>query len=310
VGQLVIAVRACGVNFPDTLIIQGKYQFQPALPFAPGGEVAGVVTALGEGVTQFKVGDRVMAMLGWGGFAEEAVVPEASVTRLPESMSFPVAASFAMTYGTSFYALKDRARLQPGEVVLVLGAAGGVGLAAVELSKLMGAKVIAAASSAEKLAVCKKYGADEVINYSKESLKDKIKELTGGNGVDVVYDPVGDRFAEPALRGMAWNGRYLVVGFAGGKIPEIPLNLLLLKGCSAMGVFWGRHNAVESSLAKSNLQQLIQYHAEGKLKPHISSEYSLENAPRSLEDMLARKVQGKAVVVMTPGGGSPISSKL
>ncbi|HEX4869274.1 MAG TPA: NADPH:quinone oxidoreductase family protein, partial [Moraxellaceae bacterium] len=223
--QVLIAVKACGVNFPDTLIIQNLYQFKPALPFSPGGELAGVVKAVGEGVKHLQAGQPVLAFTGWGGFAEEVLADAKQVVPLPPGVDMAVAAAFMMTYGTSFHALKDRAALQPGETLLVLGAAGGVGLAAIELGKKLGARVIAAASSAEKLAVCQAHGADELINYEAEDLRERIKALTGGKGVDVIYDPVGGKYAEPALRSIAWKGRYLVVGFAAGDIPKIPLNL-------------------------------------------------------------------------------------
>ena len=239
-GQVRVKVHAAGVNFPDTLIIQNLYQFKPALPFSPGGEAAGVIDAVGEGVDDLHVGDRVVAMTGNGCYAEAVVANRAQVVPIAGDMPFDIASGFTMTYGTSHHALKQRARLQPGETLLVLGAAGGVGLAAVELGKLMGAKVIAAASTEEKLQVCRDFGADETINYTDASLKDEIKRWTGGRGVDVIYDPVGDRYAEPAFRGMAWNGRYLVVGFAAGEIPSLPLNLPLIKGASIVGVFCGR----------------------------------------------------------------------
>ncbi|MGH2480102.1 MAG: NADPH:quinone oxidoreductase family protein, partial [Ktedonobacteraceae bacterium] len=238
-GLVVIDVKACGINFPDTLIIEGKYQFKPDMPFSPGGEVAGVVKEIGEGVKGVKVGDRVIAFTGWGGFAEEVLVEAAKLIPIPERMDFATASAFVMVYGTSHYALKDRARIKPGETLLVLGAAGGVGLAAVELCKVMGAHVIAAASSEEKLAICREHGADECINYTTEDLKERIKTLTAGKGVDVVYDPVGGNYSEAALRGLAWEGRHLVIGFAAGDIPRIPLNLSLLKGASIVGVFWG-----------------------------------------------------------------------
>jgi NADPH2:quinone reductase len=242
-GQVVIGIRAAGLNFPDVLIIQGKYQFQPEMPFVPGGECAGEVIAVGEGVDRYKVGDKVIAMTGHGCFCEQIAVDQHAVMPMPEGLDFTQAAGVAMTYFTSYHALKQRAKLKEGETLLVLGAAGGVGSTAVELGKMMGAKVIAAASSEEKLALCRELGADETINYSEQDLKGAIKELTGGKGVDVVYDPVGGDYAEPALRGMGWNGRYLVVGFAAGDIPEVPLNLALLKGCSIVGVFWGRLSA-------------------------------------------------------------------
>ncbi len=296
-GQVVIEVKACGVNFPDTLIIENKYQFKPDLPFSPGSDVAGVIKKVGEGVTKYKVGDRVLAPLGWGGFAQEALADQARLLPLPPELDFVTAAAFLMTYGTSHYALKDRAKLQPGETLLVLGAAGGVGLAAVELGKLMGAKVIAAASSDEKLAVCRQYGADEVINYTTEDMKERLKTLTGGRGVDVVYDPVGGAYSEIALRNTAWEGRYLVVGFTTGEIPRIPLNLALLKGCSIVGVFWGSFVARDGRRNAQNSQELIGWIGEGKLKPLVSATYPLERAYQALDSLTARQVTGKVVVV-------------
>ncbi len=297
-GKVIISVQACSANFPDTLIIQNLYQFKPPLPFAAGGEVAGVVKEVGEGVKHFKVGDRVIALCGWGGFAEEVMVDARKCAPMHPKMDFPVGASLLYNYGTSYHALKDRASLKAGETLLVLGAAGGVGLAAVELGKLMGATVIAAASADDKLTVCKEKGADFLLNYSKEDLKDKIKEITGGKGVDVVYDPIGDKYAEPALRSMAWNGRYLVVGFAAGEIPKIPLNLALLKGCSIVGVFWGSFTEREAQKSIQNLSDLANFYLEGKIKPHIYKTYSLSEAPQALFDLMNRKVIGKAVVVM------------
>lgn len=296
-GEVIISIKACGVNFPDTLIIQGKYQFKPDMPFAPGGEVAGVVKAVGEGVSGVKEGDRVIASTGWGGFAQEVAVDAAKIIPMPDQMDFVSASAFVFTYGTSHYALKDRAKLQPGETLLVLGAAGGVGLAAVEIGKVMGAKVIAAASTDEKLEVCKQHGADELINYSTQDLKDRIKELTKGNGVDVVYDPVGGPFSEAALRGMAWEGRFLVIGFANGEIPRIPLNLALLKGCSIVGVFWGSFTARDPKRNQQHIQELLGWYSEGKLKPHISATYSLNQAADALNDMMERRVKGKVVLV-------------
>ncbi len=297
-GQVVIKVKACGVSFPDTLIIQGKYQFKPPLPFSPGGELAGMIQEVGPGVENAKVGDPVIAFTGWGGYAQEVVTEASRIIPMPANMDFPTAAIFIMTYGTSHYALKDRAHLQPGETLLVLGAAGGVGLAAVELGKVMGARVIAAASSDEKLAICRRYGADEVINYSTEDLKDRIKELTNGNGVDVVYDPVGGKYAEPALRGMAWGGRYLVVGFADGEIPRIPLNLTLLKGCAIVGVFWGSFTARDPKRNQEHLLELLAWYSTGKIKPFISATYTLEQAPQALRDMMERKVKGKVALLI------------
>ncbi len=295
--KVVIDVKACGVNFPDTLIIQNKYQFKPDLPFSPGGEVAGVVKQIGEGVSNVKVGDRVIAFTGWGGFAEEVATDAARLIPIPDGMDFPTASAFVMTYGTSHHALKDRANIQPGETLLVLGAAGGVGLAAVELGKIMGAKVIAAASTDDKLAVCKQHGADEFINYATQDLRERIKEITGGKGVDVIYDAVGGAYTEPALRSMAWKGRLLVVGFAAGDIPKIPLNLTLLKGCSIVGVFWGDFTKREPKNNAASLRELGMWYMQGKLKPHISATYPLARAADALNDMMNRKVMGKVVLV-------------
>jgi len=298
-GQVVVAVHACGVNFPDTLIIQGKYQFKPPLPFSPGGEVAGVIKEVGEGVTGFRPGDRVIAATTWGGYAEEVVAEAKRVIRMPDGMDFDTASAFVLTYGTSHHALKDRAELKPGETLLVLGAAGGVGLAAVEIGKVMGARVIAAASSDDKLATCREHGADELINYTSEDLRGRIKALTDGRGVDVVYDPVGGDYSEPALRSMAWRGRFLVVGFAAGAIPNIPLNLPLLKGCAVVGVFWGAFTRNEPERNEENLQELLAWVQHGKLHPHISATYPLERAADALHDVMNRKVKGK--VVLTTG---------
>ncbi len=298
-GEVVLAVRACGVNFPDVLIIQNKYQFRPPLPFAPGGEVAGVVTSVGEGVTTFKIGDRVIGSTGWGGFAEELAVDASRTIAIPDEMDFVTASAFLMTYGTSHHALKDRAHLREGETLLVLGAAGGVGLAAVELGKIMGARVIAAASTPEKLAVCREHGADELIDYAREDLKDRVKQLTSGNGVDVVYDPIGGAYAETALRGTAWDGRYLVVGFAAGDIPKIPLNLVLLKGCQIVGVFWGAFTVREPERHRANIAELMTWFRAGKLKPHVSATFPLERAAEALNAMAERRVMGK--VVLVPG---------
>jgi NADPH2:quinone reductase len=296
-GQVVISVKACGVNFPDTLIIQGKYQFRPDPPFSPGGEVAGVVKAVGERVNNVKVGDSVIAFTGWGGFAEEVLADAARLIPMPPGTSYELAASFVMTYGTSYHALKDRAHLQSGETLAVLGAAGGVGLAAVEIGKALGARVIACASSDEKLEVCRQHGADEVINYSREDLKERLKQLTNGNGVDVAYDPVGGEYAEPTIRSMGWNGRYLVVGFAAGDIPKIPLNLPLLKGSSIVGVFWGSFTRYEAKKSQQNLMELVGMLMQGKLKPLISAKYPLEGAADALNAVMQRKVTGKVVLV-------------
>jgi NADPH:quinone reductase len=296
-NEVIISIKACSANFPDTLIIQNLYQFKPELPFSPGAEVAGIVKEIGEGIKHIKVGDHVLSLCGWGGFAEEAKVNGKMVFPMPPGMDYVTAASLMYNYGTSYHALKDRARLLKGETLLVLGAAGGVGLAAVELGKIMGARVIAAASSDEKLAICKEKGADKCINYSTEDLKTRVKELTEGKGVDVVYDPVGDKLAEVAVRLTAWNGRYLVVGFAGGDIPKLPLNLPLLKGCAVMGVFWGRFTTEEPALSMKNIQELGMMALKGKISPHIYKLYPLEKAAESLNDLMNRKVAGKAVVI-------------
>ena len=298
-GEVRIAMKAAGVNFPDALIIQNLYQFKPALPFSPGGEAAGIVDAVGEGVCRFKVGDKVIAMIGHGAFREYFLADEARLIPMADTMPFDVAAGFTMTYGTSHHALKQRARLQPGETLLVLGAAGGVGLTAVELGKLMGAHVIAAASSDEKLALCRDYGADEGINYSTEDLKERVKALTGGRGVDVIYDPVGGTYAEPAFRSIGWNGRYLVIGFAAGDIPKLPLNLPLIKGASIVGVFWGAFTAHEPALHADNMAELLAWFGEGRLKPHVSAHLPLHRGAEAIRMLMDRKAKGK--VILTTG---------
>ena len=291
-GQLLMTVKAAGVNVPDVLIIQGKYQIKPQLPFTPGYEVAGVVTAVGDGVAGVQLGDHGVAQTALGGFAEQAVVNAKLFFTVPKSVDFVAAAALPIAYGTSYYALKDRGHLQPGETLLVLGAAGGVGLAAVQLGKLMGARVIACASSADKLATCKKHGADDLVNYASEDLREAIKRLTAGRGVDVVLDPVGGACAEPCVRGMAWKGRYLVVGFAAGEIPKIPLNLALLKGCSIVGVA-----CMEPAGSAENFRRLIAWIAAGELKPVVSATYPLARTADALTDMMRRKVQGKVVIL-------------
>lgn len=295
--QLVVSVRAAGVNFPDTLVIQGKYQLKPALPFSPGGELAGVVKEVGEAVTQLRPGDPVIAFAGWGAFAEEALVEASNAMPAPAGLDPRIAASFAMAYGTSLHALQDRARLAPGETLLVLGAAGGVGLAALELGKLLGARVIAAASTDAKLEICRRRGADEVVSYGREDWRDRVKELTGGKGVDVVYDPVGGALAEPALRLLAWGGRHLVVGFAGGDIPRIPLNLPLLKGFSIVGVYWGEFARREPQRHQANMRQLLSWLSEGKLQPLVSKVYPLDRAAEALRAIMDREATGKLVLV-------------
>ena len=296
--QVLIGVRAAGVNFPDTLIIQNLYQIKPPLPFTPGGECAGEVKAVGAAVTRFKVGQRVTAFAPWGAFAEEVAVDEDKVTAIPDELSLDLAASFVMAYGTSYHALKDRAALRAGETLLVLGAAGGVGLAAVEIGKSLGARVIAAASSDEKLAVCRAHGADECINYSTENLRERIKALTAARGVDVVYDPVGGDYSEPALRSVGWRGRFLVVGFANGTIPSIALNLTLLKGLCIVGVFWGEFAKREPKAWAEDLAQLLRMVNVGELKPLVSARYPFERVADALNAVSARKVIGK--IVLTP----------
>lgn len=295
-GQVVVAVKAAGVNFPDVLIIQGKYQFKPDLPFSPGGEVAGIIKEIGEGVSGFRVGQRVIAASTWGGFAQEMLVDAPRLIPMPDAMDFVPASAFVLTYGTSYHALKDRAQLQAGETLLVLGASGGVGLAAVQLGKAMGARVIAAASSDAKLAVCRQSGADEVINYATEDLRARVKALTNGRGIDVVYDPVGGPYSEMALRDMAWNGRFLVVGFAAGDIPKIPLNLALLKGCAIVGVFWGAFTRHEAERNSRNNEELMALYLAGKVKPHIHATYPLERVADALNEMLNKRVTGKVVL--------------
>lgn len=291
-----VRVKAAGLNFPDTLIIEGKYQLKPTMPFSPGGEMSGEVIEVGEKVTRFKPGDRVAGLTGYGAFAEEVVVPEQNILPIPESMSDEKAAAFSMVYGTSYYALKQRANIQPGETLLVLGASGGVGLATVELGKAMGAHVIAAASTAEKLAVAKEAGADELINYTEEPLKDAVKRLTNSKGVDVIYDPVGGEFTEQALRAMAWNGRHLIIGFAAGDIPKIPANLTLLKGCSVVGVFWGSFTQREPQTSAQNMMELLKLFAEGKIDPRISEVYEFEDYEKALGALTGRTATGKVVL--------------
>jgi len=294
--EVLIQVKACGVNFPDVLIIQNKYQFKPTLPFSPGGEVSGTISSVGENVKHLKKGDKVVALCGWGGFAEYVAVKANRVFRVPNELDFISAACTLYTYGTSYHALKDRAQIKSGETLLVLGAAGGVGLAAVELAKIMGATVIAAASSDEKLAVCKAMGAQHVINYSTEDLRARIKAITNDKGVDVIYDPIGGPIAEQALRSIAWRGRYLVVGFASGIIPSFAANLPLLKGASIVGVFWGSFAEREPEPSMQNFLQLLTWIKVGKINQHIHKIYELADAPKALQDLLDRKVFGKAVV--------------
>jgi NADPH:quinone reductase len=295
-GEILLDIKATGVNFPDVLTVQGKYQFKPELPFIPGAEVAGLVTAVGEGVTSRKVGDKVIATLQIGAFAEQCVASEFASFEMGNSMSFEQAAGFAITYGTSYYALKQQAKIQPGETLLVLGAAGGVGIATIQIAKAMGAKVIAAASTEEKLDFACEAGADLRINYSTESLKDKVKELTGGKGVDVIYDPVGGDFSEQAFRAIAWDGRFLVIGFASGPIPAMPLNLALLKGASVVGVFWGAWAGRFPMESRKNFDELIEMIDGGKFSPLVTEVYSLDDFKAAFASISERRAKGKVIL--------------
>jgi NADPH2:quinone reductase len=297
-GEAVISVKAASLNFPDVLIIQNKYQFKPPLPFSPGSELAGVVKEVGEGVKGFRPGDKVIAFTTYGAFAEEVKTEASRLVPLPEKMDFVSGAAFLLTYATTDHALRDRAALAAGETLLVLGAAGGVGLAAIEIGKVLGARVIACASSEDKLAVCRSHGADAAINYAGEDLRERIKALTDGKGVDVVYDPVGGPYTEPAFRSLAWRGRHLVVGFAAGEIPKLPLNLALLKGASLVGVFWGDFARRQPKEFAQSIRQLGRWYAEGKLKPHVSQTLPLEKAVEALKLMAARQVKGKLVLTV------------
>jgi NADPH2:quinone reductase len=305
-NQVLIGVKACGVNFPDVLMIQDKYQFRPTIPFAPGGEIAGLIKELGEGVENLKVGDRVCVSVGNAGFAEEALADARRCIKIPSSVDIAVASSFIVTYGTSYHALKDRAKLKSGETLVVLGAAGGVGLSAVEIGAAMGAKVIAGASTEEKVALAKKHGAVDGFVYpplplsrdQQKALSETIKSKTGGQGADVLYDPVGDQYAEPALRAMNWEGRYLVIGFAAGEIPRIPLNLTLLKGCDVLGVFWGASTARDPKRAQASLEELMKWIADGKVHPHVSAKFPLAEGGKAIRMLMDRKAQGKVVVTM------------
>ena len=293
-GEVLVRVDAAGVNFPDLLIVQKKYQMQPPLPFTPGAELAGEVLAVGEGVSHLRVGQAVVALCMTGAFAEQALVPAALCMPLPAGFEPALAASFTLAYGTSWHALRDRSALQAGETLLVLGAAGGVGLAAVEIAKAIGAKVIAVASSDEKRAICLRHGADSAIGY--DGLREQVKALTEGRGVDVVYDAVGGAQAEPAIRSMAWRGRYAVVGFASGEIPTIPLNLLLLKGTSLVGVFWGEWVKREPKAWAAGLAELMGWLQSGRLQPLISRRYALAETPQALRDLAERRVTGKVII--------------
>ena len=297
-GEVVITVRAASVNFPDFLIIQNKYQFKPELPFSPGSELTGVVKEVGPGVTDLAPGDRVLAFTTYGAFREEVKTERGRIIPLPPGMDFDTGAAFLLTYGTMDHGLRDRGALQAGETVLVLGASGGIGIASIEIAKAIGARVIACASDPGKLDACRRHGADETIDYSSENLRERIKALTKDRGVDVVVDPVGGPYTELALRSCAWRGRLLVVGFAAGEIPKIPLNLTLLKGCSIVGVFWGDFLRREPEAFAASVSQLGEWYAAGKLKPHITATYPLDRAAEAIALMGARKVIGKVVVTM------------
>jgi NADPH2:quinone reductase len=305
-GMAVISVKAIGINFPDVLMIEDKYQSKPPRPFAPGGEVSGVVKSVGEGVTNVKVGDRVLAQIGSGGMAEEVLAPAARLTKIPDAMPFDEAAAFILTYGTSYHALKDRGHIKPGETLLVLGAAGGVGLSAVELGKAMGAKVIAACSTQEKVDLAIKHGADSGVVYGRgpfdrdgqKALGQLFKDACGPDGADVIYDAVGGDYAEPALRSIAWEGRYLVIGFAAGDIPKIPLNLALLKGCDIVGVFWGNWTARNPGLFVQSIEELLALYAQGKIKPYVSESFTLEKGADAIAHLGSRKAMGKVVVTV------------
>jgi len=296
-GEVVVEVKATALNFFDTLIINNKYQFKPEMPFSPGAEIAGRIIEIGTEVTGFQIGDRVMAYMSWGGCREQVAVAVEKLVKLPNQIDYKIAAGLTVTYGTTYHALKDRADLQPGDTLAVLGASGGVGQSAVELGKVMGARVIAAASSDDKLEFCRSIGADDLVNYSTENLKERLKELTDGNGVDVIYDPVGAEYSEQALRAIAWQGRFLVIGFAAGEIPKIPLNLVLLKGCQIVGVFWGAFIKRCPQESQANTEQILQWICEGALKPHIHKEYTLEQTSEALEALVNRQVKGKAVII-------------
>jgi len=295
-GEVVVDVVACSTTFPDVLMIQGLYQFKPDFPFSPGSEVAGHVSALGGGVDGVQVGDRVLVSLGWGGMAERVKAPASALVPLPDGVELVDAAGFMYAYGTSYHALVDRAAIQPGETLLVLGAAGGVGLTAVELGAVMGATVIAGASTESKLAVCRSHGAAMTINYAEEDVRERVRDLTGGLGADVVYDAVGGALSEPALRSTAWNGRFLVIGFASGEIPKIPLNLPLLKGCAVVGVFWGAFAGRQPEDSARNIAALLELWTSGRIHPHVSATFPLERAADAIGHLADRKAEGRVVV--------------
>jgi NADPH:quinone reductase len=294
-GEVVVAIKAAALNFFDTLIIEGKYQFKPPFPFSPASEFSGVVESVGPDVAGLKSGDRVVGNVQ-GAARQRIAVAAEQLAKLPDNLDFDRAAGLTVIYGTSLHALKDRAKLKPGETLAVLGASGGVGLAAVELGKLMGARVIACASSAEKLAFAKLHGADEGLNYAEEDVKDGLRRLTNGRGADVIYDPVGGPYAEPALRSIAWEGRFLVVGFAAGDIPRLPLNLVLLKGCDVVGVFWGAWTKNNPKGHQENMAEIVRWAAEGKLSSHVHAVYPLEKTPEAIKSLSDRKVMGKVLL--------------
>jgi NADPH2:quinone reductase len=296
--EAVVRIATAALNFFDTLIIAGKYQYKPALPFSPGAEFAGVIESLGPDVSGFAVGDRVTGYVRYGAARERLAIPASRLTKLPANLDFDRAAGLSVTYGTSYYALKNRADLKRGETLAVLGASGGVGLAAVELGKLMGARVVACASSDDKLAFARAHGADATVNYAASDLRDELKRLGGDHGIDVIYDPVGGPYAEAALRAIAWEGRFLVVGFAAGEIPKLPLNLALLKSCDIRGVFWGSWTEREPQQHHANMADLVRWCAEGKLSAHVHAAYPLADAARALNDIAARKVMGKVVLTI------------
>ncbi|MEJ8475825.1 NADPH:quinone oxidoreductase family protein [Roseibium algae] len=297
-GEILVRVKACALNFFDTLIIQGKYQSKPELPFSPGAEFAGTVESIGEGIEAVAVGDRVMGYIRWGAARELVIATEDELIKLPDSVSFEQAAGLTVTYGTTLHAFRDRAALSEGETVAILGASGGAGQAAVEIALLMGAKVIACASSEEKLAFARNLGAQRTVDYSKEDLKKTLKTMTNGEGVDVVYDPVGGDMAEQALRATTWKGRYLVIGFAAGQIPKIPLNVVMLKGCDVLGIFWSEAIIRDPDGHRENMTQLLSWVVEGKLKPNIHAVYPLEKIAEALSEISERKVQGKVILTL------------
>jgi NADPH2:quinone reductase len=295
-GEAVVRVKAAALNFFDTLIIAGKYQTKPPMPFSPSAEFAGLVESVGAGVSSVKAGDRVMAYVRYGAARERVAIAASALVKIPDSLDFERAAGLCVTYGTTLHALQDRAKLVPGESLAVLGASGGVGLAAIELGKIMGAHVIACASSAEKIAFARQHGADDGIDYAAEDLKEALRRVTQGKGADVIYDPVGGAYAEAALRSIAWKGRFLVIGFAAGEIPKLPLNLVLLKGCDVLGVFWGAWIERNPQGHHANTEKLLAWCAEGKLSSHVHAVYSLDEAPAALKAIAARQVMGKVIL--------------